>query len=188
MAEQCIFCKIVKGEIPAKKVYEDEKFFAFLDVNPRNPGYTIVIPREHYESVFDLPGADAGRMFDVVKKIAGMVKNAMKAQGVSISISDGRAAGQIIPHLHAHVIPRFLTEGPVGLEGILQVKRLDDSSMNKIAEAIRGSSADSRAEPKKAAEAKPVAKPAKKKVVEPEPEQEEDLGEDALEEINLDDI
>lgn len=172
----CLFCKIVKGEIPAKKVYEDSNSFAFLDINPRNPGHTLVIPKRHYETIFDIPSSEAGKLFESVRKIAGMVKNGMNAHGINISQSNGKAAGQIVSHLHVHVIPRFVTEGPVGLEGVLQVKKLDEESTNKIVENIKNAS------PEKKATENSVPKGEKKESA----KEEEELTEDDLEEINLD--
>ena len=138
--KECLFCKIVRGEIPAKKVYEDDVSFAFLDINPRNPGHTLVIPKEHYETILDMPEGEAGEYFKSVKKVAALVKNGVNAQGLSISSSNGQAAGQVVSHQHFHVIPRFITEGPVGLEGILTTKRLDEKTMDQLVQAISNAS------------------------------------------------
>lgn len=140
--KDCIFCRIVKNEIPSKKVYEDGVSFAFLDINPRNPGHTLVIPKRHYETIFDIPEERAGEFFESVKRVAGMVKNGTKAQGLNITQSNGSAAGQIVSHLHFHVIPRFANEGPVAPEGILQVKKMDEKSMDKVVGAIKSASSE----------------------------------------------
>jgi len=137
MAEECIFCGIISGSIPASKVYEDNSTFAFLDINPRNPGHTLVIPKVHAETIFDVSQEDAITLFTAVKNLAGAIKQGTNADGISISSSNGRAAGQIVPHLHFHIIPRFSTEGPPGLEGILPVKKLDEASMEQVAEQIK---------------------------------------------------
>jgi len=134
--KQCLFCRIARGEIPAKKVYEDGECVAFLDINPRNPGHALVIPRKHYETLLDMPDGETGEYFRSVKRVAGLVKNGMNAQGISISSSNGQAAGQVVAHLHFHVIPRFAAEGPPGLESMLSSKRLDDKAMDQIAQAI----------------------------------------------------
>ena len=135
--EQCLFCGIVAGKIPAKKVYEDDHAFGFLDINPRNPGHTLVIPKKHFETILDMPEKDAGRLFESVQKVAAMVKAGTNSQGISIGQSNGQAAGQVVRHVHVHVIPRFANEGPVGLEGILPSKKIDDMSMDKIAQTIK---------------------------------------------------
>jgi histidine triad (HIT) family protein len=136
--EECIFCSITGGKIPAKKVYEDENILAFLDINPRNPGHTLVVPKKHMETLMDMDESAAGSFFETVRKVAGMVMAGTKAQGLSIAQSNGQAAGQIIPHLHFHVIPRFATEGPPGLETILPNKRMDEKTLDAIAESIKG--------------------------------------------------
>ncbi|MCD6590739.1 MAG: HIT family protein [Candidatus Aenigmarchaeota archaeon] len=133
---ECLFCKIVAGEIPSQKVYEDENHLAFLDINPRNPGHTLVIPKKHYETIMNMPDEEAGRLFQTVKRLAAAIKKAMNADGISIAQSNERAAGQVIPHVHFHVIPRFLSEGPPGLESILPPKKLTQEIMEKTREAI----------------------------------------------------
>jgi histidine triad (HIT) family protein len=135
--EQCMFCGIAGGKIPAKKVFEDDVCVAFLDIHPRNPGHTLVIPKKHYEDLFAMPEAEAGSLFQGVKKVAEAARSGTKAEGVSISQSNGKAAGQIVPHLHFHVIPRFMNEGPVGLESMLPGKRMDDASMDQMVQAIQ---------------------------------------------------
>lgn len=143
---ECIFCSVVAGKVPAKKVYEDESVLAFLDINPRNPGHTLVVPKKHFETIFDMPDSEAVDLFKVVKQLAVKVKAGTNAQGISIAQSNGKAAGQMIPHAHFHVIPRFLTEGPVGLESILPTKRLEEGVLDKIADAIKGAEAVSEEE------------------------------------------
>jgi histidine triad (HIT) family protein len=142
--KDCLFCKIVRGEIPAKKVYEDETSYAFLDINPRNPGHTLVIPKDHFETILDMPDSEAADYFKSVKHVAGLVKNGVNAQGLSISSSNGQVAGQVVAHQHFHVIPRFVTEGPVGLEGILPAKRLDDKTMDQLVAAVSKASPEAR--------------------------------------------
>jgi len=134
---ECPFCQIIEGRIPAYKVFEADDVLAFLDINPRNPGHTLVVPKKHAESLFDLSEDEAGKLFSAVRKVAELVKNGTKADGISISLSSGRAAGQVIPHLHFHVIPRFLNEGPAGLESMLPVKPINKEALEKLADLIR---------------------------------------------------
>lgn len=148
MEEECLFCKIVNGEIPSKEVYSDGDFLAFLDINPRNPGHTLVIPRRHYSTILEMPDNEVGNLLKIVKKIAIAVKKGTNADGISICQSNGRAAGQVIPHVHFHVIPRFLNEGPPGLESMLPAKRLTPEIMNKLSETIKGSLGSSETPPK----------------------------------------
>jgi histidine triad (HIT) family protein len=158
-ASQCLFCGIVAGKIPAKKVYEDEHAFAFLDINPRNPGHTLVIPKKHYETLLDMPEKDAGKVFESVRKVAGMVMAGTKSQGLSIGQSNGQAAGQVVRHVLFHVIPRFMNEGQPGLEGIIPSKKIDDASMDRIAQTIKSASVHA---PKEEHHEKPAGKAGKK--------------------------
>jgi len=109
--ENCIFCQIVKKEIPAKIVYEDDDFLAFLDINPNNPGHTLVIPKVHHEDLFTLPEDVLQKLSLVIKKVALGVKQATKADGINLGMNNGSAAGQVIYHAHVHIIPRFKSDG-----------------------------------------------------------------------------
>lgn len=103
----CIFCKIIKGEITCAKVYEDEKVLAFLDISPVNYGHTLVIPKEHFTNIFDLPEDLLGETMKVVKKLSSVIKDALRADGINLGMNNGQAAGQIVMHAHIHIIPRF---------------------------------------------------------------------------------
>ncbi|MFH1181722.1 MAG: HIT family protein [Candidatus Woesearchaeota archaeon] len=107
----CIFCKIVKGEIPSEKVYEDSDVLAFLDISPVHKGHTLVIPKMHYETLMDTPDELLCKVIAAVKIVSAAVKKAVKAEGVSIGQSNHKSAGQAIPHLHFHVMPRFENDG-----------------------------------------------------------------------------
>ncbi len=107
----CIFCKIVAGEIPASKVYEDDETLAFLDIMPNNPGHTLVIPKDHFENVYSTPDETFCRMAITARKMAIAIKNGMDADGVNIIMNNESAAGQIVPHAHIHVIPRLNEDG-----------------------------------------------------------------------------
>ena|SRR3989344_445057 len=103
----CIFCKIVKWETPSQRVYEDDQYIAFLDINPINFGHTLVIPREHYQDVLDVPPDTLAGMIKIAKKVAPAVVKAMEADAFNIGINNGRASGQLVDHVHIHIIPRF---------------------------------------------------------------------------------
>jgi histidine triad (HIT) family protein len=107
----CIFCKIVSGEIPSGKVYEDGSVIAFMDINPAKRGHCLVLPKEHYESIFDVSDEVLYETILAVKKVASAVQKAVKSDGVNILQNNNRAAGQLIPHIHFHVIPRFNGDG-----------------------------------------------------------------------------
>lgn len=104
---QCIFCKIATHEIPAKIVYEDDFVMAFLDINPAAPGHTLVIPKEHYEILPNVPADRVALLMNTIRILAGAVFEAVDAQGVNIIQKNGAVAGQVVPHVHFHIIPRF---------------------------------------------------------------------------------
>lgn len=105
--ENCIFCKILAGEIPSTTVYEDDSFKAILDVNPAVRGHVIILPKNHAANLFELSDEDAAKIMVVAKKIAIAVKETYHCDGVNILQNNGEAAGQSVFHLHVHVIPRF---------------------------------------------------------------------------------
>lgn len=108
--ENCIFCKIVKGEIPSEMVYEDEHTCAFLDINPNNHGHTLVIPKDHFENIYTVPDETLARTMLVVKKLSVAIKNSLDADGINLTMNNEKAAGQIVFHAHIHVIPRYKTD------------------------------------------------------------------------------
>lgn len=108
---QCIFCKIISGEIPAAKIYEDELVLAFLDIGPINFGHTLVIPKEHHESSATIPEATAGRMFRVGSRIGIALKRKFEYEAFNLHLADGTAAGQVVMHAHLHVVPRGVEDG-----------------------------------------------------------------------------
>ena len=97
--------------MPSQKVFEDTHTLVFLDINPTNLGHTLVVPKKHYENLFDIPDVELGILGIRVKKVAYAVKIAMKADGVNISMNNGSAAGQIVPHAHIHIMPRYTDDG-----------------------------------------------------------------------------
>ncbi len=103
----CIFCKIVSGEIPSFKILETDKCVAILDINPANPGHTLIISKEHYDNVYSIDDEVLKDMVLVAKKIARRLKDRFECKGVNIIMNNEKPAGQIIPHAHMHVIPRF---------------------------------------------------------------------------------
>ncbi len=107
----CIFCKIVSGEIPAVKVYEDDGFLAFMDIGPVNKGHVLVIPKRHAATFLDLSEEEAAELFRRVNRIAKAVKEALGADGLNIINNVGDASGQEVFHVHVHIIPRFYDDG-----------------------------------------------------------------------------
>lgn len=107
----CVFCKIIAGEIPSAKIYEDELVYAFLDINPINFGHTLVIPKEHHPSISTVPEATAGRMMLVGSRIGIALKRALDFDAYNLHLADGSAAGQVVNHAHLHVVPRGVNDG-----------------------------------------------------------------------------
>ncbi|ALU12013.1 HIT family hydrolase [Ignicoccus islandicus DSM 13165] len=104
---ECVFCKIIKGELPARIVYEDEDVIAFLDINPVAPGHTLVVPKKHYKNILDAPEEVVAKVFTVAKKIAEASIKALQAKGVNVLTNAEEVAGQVVMHFHVHVIPRY---------------------------------------------------------------------------------
>ena len=107
----CIFCKILSGQIPCDKLYEDETTFAFLDRGPVNPGHTLVIHKHHHTDIFDTPERDLCDIFATAKKMATAIMKATRCDGINIGMNNRPAAGQVVFHAHVHVIPRLLNDG-----------------------------------------------------------------------------
>jgi len=104
--ENNIFAKILRGEIPCHKLYEDDDAFAFLDIMPRSEGHALVITKEKAENIFDISSAGLAKLMAVVQKLAPKIRDAVGADGVLIAQFNGEAAGQTVFHLHVHIIPR----------------------------------------------------------------------------------
>ncbi|MFH1052887.1 MAG: HIT family protein [Candidatus Woesearchaeota archaeon] len=107
----CIFCKIVKGELPCTKVYEDDNVLAFLDISPVHPGHALVILKKHYETITDIPDNKILPLMHVLQKVCKAVKIGVDSQGYNIIMNNYKAAGQLVPHAHFHIIPRFDGDG-----------------------------------------------------------------------------
>lgn len=107
MTEECVFCKIVRKEAPSSVVYEDSEVLVFMDIRPVSEGHTLVIPKQHYENIFETPEEQIAAVLKITKRISAAVKVATNADGISIVQQNGKAAGQEVFHLHVHIIPRF---------------------------------------------------------------------------------
>jgi histidine triad (HIT) family protein len=103
----CVFCAIIRGQSPVAKVYEDNTFLAFMDKYPITSGHTLVLPKYHYDDLFQMTEVEVGNMYRVVHTIASAVYNATGAQGLNTGQNNGKAANQIVPHVHVHIIPRY---------------------------------------------------------------------------------
>lgn len=104
--DDCVFCKIVKGEIPSARVYEDAAAVAFLDIQPFAKGHTLVVPRHHVATLAEMDPAELATLITIVQRIAAAVTRATGAQGFNLLQNNGACAGQTIPHVHFHIVPR----------------------------------------------------------------------------------
>ena len=107
MESNCIFCKIANGEIPSATLYEDEEFRVILDLGPASKGHALILPKKHAADLFELPDETAGKAMVLAKKIAGILKEGLKADGINVVQNNGEAAGQTVFHFHMHLIPRY---------------------------------------------------------------------------------
>lgn len=110
--ENCLFCRIVSGEVPAVVVFEDENSIAFLDHRPLFPGHTLLVPREHYETLTDLPAKLVGPLFENAQLLSRVVELAMEAEGTFVAMNN--RVSQSVPHLHIHIVPRRRKDGLKG--------------------------------------------------------------------------
>lgn len=137
MADDCLFCRIVAGEVPAVVVFEDQNTKAFLDHRPIFPGHTLLVPREHWETLGDLPVSQVGPFFKNAQLLSRVVQSAMEAEGTFVALNN--RVSQSVPHLHVHVVPRRRKDG---LKGFFwpRTKYKDEEEMllvqQKIAAAI----------------------------------------------------
>lgn len=136
--QDCIFCKIVKKELPAFIFYEDEFVIGFLDINPLVEGHTLVVPKAHYESIFDIDEEALQKIISVSQKISKRIKEALRVEGVNLVNASGAAAGQSVPHFHLHIIPR--REGDeINLASWWRskVKEVDKEKLKELAEKLK---------------------------------------------------
>ena len=111
MSQECIFCKIIKGEIPSFTVYEDDTFKVILDRFPAAPGHALIIPKEHAADMFELPKETAAKLYPLAQKLGAKIKAAVGAEGMNIVQNNGEVAGQSVYHFHLHLIPRIAGDG-----------------------------------------------------------------------------
>jgi len=131
----CIFCDILSGKRDGHIIYQDDLHISFLDKYPIDTGHSLVIPKEHHEKITDMNSVTVGKLFSIVPKIAQGILQATGADAFSLGQNNGRAAKQIIPHVHIHIIPRYNHKGTIWTKRTIE----DDSKLLKLAEKIRQS-------------------------------------------------
>ena len=136
--DDCIFCRIVSGEIPGRVVHETDDALAFLDANPLARGHTLVVPKAHRERLGDLSASESTAVFRAVHDLAGRVERAVDADGLTVGVIAGAAAGQEVPHVHGHLVPRFEGDGGGAVHSIVHTRPdLQDDELDAVADAIR---------------------------------------------------
>lgn len=111
--EKCIFCKIAAGEIPSKTLYEDEQFRVILDLGPATRGHALILPKNHYANLYELPDESAAEVMKLAKKMACIMRDKLKCDGFNLVQNNGEPAGQTVFHFHMHLIPRYKDDGQV---------------------------------------------------------------------------
>jgi histidine triad (HIT) family protein len=129
----CIFCKIIKKDIPANILYEDDVVIAFLDIMACSPGHTVVIPKQHLKTIFDFSEQELGAIFERVKKVGTAIKSSeLKPDGLTVGMNHHQ---QEVPHLHIHILPRWEGDGDKAMQSIVQNKT--EEPLESIAEKIK---------------------------------------------------
>ena len=118
MVSDCIFCKIVAGEIPASKVYEDDHFLAFLDISQVTPGHTLVIPKKHARNLLEMTPDETADLFNIVSRVTKKVESATQPQGMNIISNMEEIAGQSVFHTHVHILPRYSQDDDLKIDFI----------------------------------------------------------------------
>jgi histidine triad (HIT) family protein len=131
--DECLFCKIIRGEVPSEKIYEDAQTYAFLDINPVNHGHTLVIPKTHAQDIRDISHDSFLSVMNTVWKLSSTIREALGADGINIAMNNGMHAGQLVDHVHLHIIPRFAGDGYTHWKGA----PYNDGEVSQIAEKIK---------------------------------------------------
>lgn len=133
--DNCIFCKIANGDIPSRTLFEDDHFRVILDAGPATKGHALVLPKDHYADLFELPAETVADAFQVAQKVGAQIKDRMGADGMNIVQNNGEAAGQTVHHFHIHLIPRYANDGA---HILWQPGSFSDAEMDDIRDTIVG--------------------------------------------------
>lgn len=138
MSDDCLFCQIIAGDIPSRTVFEDDDVMAFLDVNPLSRGHTLVVPKEHHETLGSVPEEQAAHLFGALHRLVPAVEEAVDADASNVGFNNGPAAGQEIPHVHAHIIPRFEGDGGGPIHAVLPGPAdISEEELDEIADRLQ---------------------------------------------------
>jgi histidine triad (HIT) family protein len=134
-SKSCIFCSIISGKLPGITIIQDESFKVIMDKYPINRGHTLVIPTRHYDNLLCMPPSEVGKLYSLVPAVARAVVSAVNADGFNVGQNNGIAANQIVPHVHVHIVPRFVDDSPDGKWPARRFGNPDE--LNRIAGKIR---------------------------------------------------
>ncbi len=134
MKKDCLFCEIARGAIPSATIYEDSHFRVFLDVNPATRGHALIVPREHFDNIYDMDAETAGRIFSLATCIARAMRDGLGCDGLNVVQNNGRVAGQTVNHFHLHLIPRYEDDG---LNLLWPQKEITKEEMETIRKSIK---------------------------------------------------
>ncbi|MBP2030701.1 histidine triad (HIT) family protein [Methanohalophilus levihalophilus] len=133
----CLFCKIVSGEIPSYKIFEDYFTLAFLDINPVSRGHAVVIPKIHVSAFTEMKPDDAALLFSSVNKVTKTLLETLGAPAANIGLNNGELAGQVVPHVHVHIIPRYENDGGGSMHSIVS-SEVDTGDLEDLAKQVLG--------------------------------------------------
>lgn len=134
----CIFCKIIAGDIPSVKVYEDEHVYAFMDIMPLSKGHTLLIPKIHREFIYDMTSEEAANLFSAAPKIAAAINETFAPEGMNLLNNNGAKAGQSVFHFHMHFIPRYGATDGFGAKWMTKEKEFTTERIQELAEQVKG--------------------------------------------------
>lgn len=129
----CIFCKIISKKIPCHKIYEDDYVLAFLDIFPHTKGHTVVVPKKHYSKLSELSQEESINFFIGLNKSIDRIQEVLKPEGMNIGTNDGATAGQVVPHIHWHIFPRWIGDNGGSFHSIIKSKeKIDVDEVAKL--------------------------------------------------------
>ena len=135
--ESCIFCKIIHGDVPSVKVYEDKHVLAFLDISQVTKGHTLVIPKKHVKDIYEMDDDTASQVFRVVPKISRAITETLDAKGLNIAINNREVAGQTVFHSHIHLVPRYSDQDGFSVQFTNNMEKYANEDLVQIAESIQ---------------------------------------------------
>ena len=131
----CIFCRIIEKSIPNAIIYENEKYLAFMDKYPINHGHSLLVPKQHFENILEMPASMVGEMYSIVPQLAKAILNVINSDGFNVNQNNGKSANQIVPHVHVHIVPRYSVEKVKGQWPTRKIAKIKDLEI--LAEKIR---------------------------------------------------